>query len=85
MMFARSVLPAPVQPPQEDIDQINTALRALLLKQDPSLQSILDKYPAYSVASSEPRRYSGFVLRPPARAVTLRPPSSSSQMAGVMR
>ena len=54
MMFGRSVLPAPAQPPQEDLDRINAALKALLLKEDPSLKAILDRYPAYSVNASLP-------------------------------
>jgi hypothetical protein len=54
MMFGRSILPAPAQPPEQDLDKINTALRALLLKEDPSLKAIFDRYPAYSVNASEP-------------------------------
>ncbi len=54
MMFGRSVLPAPAQPPQEDLDKINAAVKALLLKEDPSLKAIFDRYPAYSVNASEP-------------------------------
>ncbi len=48
MMFGRSALPSPVQPPAEDLDKINAALRALLMKSDPAIQSILERYPAYS-------------------------------------
>lgn len=54
MMFGRSALPAPAQPPQEELDQVNAALKTLLLKSDPSLQKIFDQYPAYSVAASLP-------------------------------
>ena len=49
MMFGRSALPAPAQPSQEDLDKLNAALRALLLKEDPSLKAIFDRYPAYSI------------------------------------
>jgi hypothetical protein len=49
MMFGRSALPAPTQPPQEDVDKINAKLRALLAKDDPELQAIFDQYPGYSV------------------------------------
>jgi len=48
MMFGRAALPSPVQPPPDDVEKINAALRALLAKSDPSLKAILDKYPAYS-------------------------------------
>jgi len=64
MMFSRSALPAPAQPPQEDSDKINAALRAMLIKQDPSLEAIFDKYPAYAVNASLPPP--SFGARPPA-------------------
>jgi hypothetical protein len=54
MMFSRAALPAPAQPAQEDLDRVNAALKALLIKQDPSLKAIFEKYPAYSVNASEP-------------------------------
>jgi hypothetical protein len=54
MMFGRSALPAPAQPPQEELDKINAAVEALLLKEDPSLKEVFDKYPAYSVNASPP-------------------------------
>jgi hypothetical protein len=47
MMFGRSALPAPAQPPQEDLDKLNEALKALLEKADPSVKAIFEKYPAY--------------------------------------
>ncbi len=54
MMFGRSSLPAPAQPPQEDLDRLNAALKATLVRSDPSLQKIFDRYPAYSVAATLP-------------------------------
>lgn len=63
MMFGRSVLPAPAQPSPQELDKINAALKALLVKEDPSLQAIFDRYPAYSVnAALAPP---SFVTRPP--------------------
>jgi hypothetical protein len=47
MMFGRAALPAPAQPNPDDLEKLNDALRTLLAKSDPSLQAILDKYPAY--------------------------------------
>jgi hypothetical protein len=47
MMFGWPTLPAPAQPNQSDLDTLNQALRAVLIKSDPSLQAILNKYPAY--------------------------------------
>jgi hypothetical protein len=63
MMFGRSVLPAPAQPPQEELDKVNAALKALLLKEDPSLKAIFDRYPAYSVNASQ--LPPSFGMRPP--------------------
>jgi hypothetical protein len=54
MMFGRAALPAPAQPPQDDLDRINAAVKALLMKQDPALQAIFEKYPAYSVNAVAP-------------------------------
>ncbi len=54
MMFGRAALPAPAQPDAKDLATLNDALRALLAKSDPSLQGILDKYPAYQPITAEP-------------------------------
>lgn len=48
MMFGRSALPAPAQPPQESLDKINAALKELLVKNDPTLQAVFEQYPAYN-------------------------------------
>jgi hypothetical protein len=63
MMFGRSVLPAPAQPPQEDLEKLNAALKELLEKQDPSLKAVFDRYPAYRVNAAEP--FPAFPTRPP--------------------
>ena len=63
MMFGPAVFPAPAQPPQQDLDKINAALRELLLQQDPSLKEIFEKYPAYSVNAA--RELPFFGARPP--------------------
>jgi hypothetical protein len=47
MMFGPSRLPAPAQPPQDDLDRINTALKDLLVRADSSLQAVFDRYRAY--------------------------------------
>ena len=47
MMFGGAALPAPAQPNRDALAKINEALRELLAKSDPSLQAILDQYPAY--------------------------------------
>jgi hypothetical protein len=48
MMFGRSALPAPAQPPKESLEKINAALKELLVKTDPSLKAIFEQYPAYN-------------------------------------
>lgn len=48
MMFARSVLPAPAQPPAADLEKINSAIKDLLVKEHPELKSIFEQYPAYN-------------------------------------
>jgi (4-O-methyl)-D-glucuronate---lignin esterase len=58
MMFGRSVLPAPRQPPQEDLDKINAKLKALLAQDDPRIQSIFAQYPAYNPIPSSPPPFS---------------------------
>ncbi len=64
MMFGRSALPAPTQPSEEDMEKINAKLKALLAKDDPELQAIFEQYPAYSIRSSQVRRFVSFGPRP---------------------
>nr|WP_223815896.1 acetylxylan esterase [Adhaeribacter rhizoryzae] len=52
MMFSRSALPAPAQPPKESLEKINAALKELLVKTDPSLKAIFEQYPAYNPIAS---------------------------------
>ncbi|PHN01631.1 glucuronyl esterase domain-containing protein [Flavilitoribacter nigricans] len=47
MMFGRPAFPAPAQPNQEDLAAINRSFKDMLIKHDPSMQAIFDKYPAY--------------------------------------
>jgi hypothetical protein len=53
MMFARSALPSPAQPPAEDVEKINAAIKQLLLKDHPELQQIFDRYPAYTPIAAQ--------------------------------
>lgn len=48
MMFGRSALPAPAQPPAADIEKINSALKELLVKEHPEFKTIFEQYPAYN-------------------------------------
>ncbi len=47
MMFGPSGLPAPVQPSPDQLSRINAALKALLVKQDPSLTGVLAQHPGW--------------------------------------
>ena len=49
MMFSgRPSFPAPAQPSPDDLEKINTAFKELMIKNDPSLKEVFEKYPAYS-------------------------------------
>jgi len=55
MMFGRSALPAPAQPPAADVEKINTALKELLVKEHPEFKTIFEQYPAYNpIAEQSP-------------------------------
>lgn len=53
MMFGgRPSFPAPAQPVAADLEKINSAFKDLMIKNDPSLKAIFDRYPAYSPITS---------------------------------
>ena len=66
MMFGRTGLPNPTQPPPDDMERINAALKALLLKNDPELASIFAQYPGYSPLNPLPPALGLGAPRPPA-------------------
>ncbi len=47
MMFGFPSLPAPSAPTPAELAQLNTALKAMLIKSDPSLKAILDEHQAW--------------------------------------
>lgn len=48
MMFSgRPSFPAPAQPSLDEMERINAAYKELMIKTDPSLKAIFEKYPAY--------------------------------------
>jgi hypothetical protein len=49
MMFGPSSFPAPSQPSPDQRDAINAALKALLIKQDPSLEDVFAQHPGYQL------------------------------------
>jgi hypothetical protein len=54
MMFGRAGFPAPAQPSAEELERINAALKALLVRHDPSLGEIFERHPAYELEVPPP-------------------------------
>ncbi len=48
MMFGFPSLPAPAQPNNADLEKINIAFREMMIKSNPEMKVIFEKYPAYS-------------------------------------
>ncbi len=49
MMFGgRPSFPSPAQPSPDDMEKLNAAFREMMIKNDPSLKALFDRYPAYS-------------------------------------
>ncbi|RYG47115.1 MAG: acetylxylan esterase, partial [Chitinophagaceae bacterium] len=48
IMFGFPSLPAPAQPNPADLEKLNTAFKELMIKNDPSMKAIFDRYPAYN-------------------------------------
>lgn len=77
MMFGRPAFPAPAQPPVEDMERLNAAFKEMLIKTDPSLKAIFDKYPAYTPVTRLPGP--NFFAPPPAGDL---PPTEQLLAAG---
>jgi hypothetical protein len=61
MMFRRSELPSPAQPPEQDLEKINVSVKGMLVERDPSLKEVFETYPAYNpIASQEKDPFAGF-------------------------
>lgn len=48
MMFGRPSFPAPAQPSLEDLEKINSSFKKMMIKNDPEIKTLFDKYPAYN-------------------------------------
>ena len=46
--------PAPAQPSPEDMDKLNEVFKAMMIKTDPSVKKIFDRYPAFTPVSRLP-------------------------------
>ena len=60
MMFGRAGFPYPNEPMGNDMDRLNDAFKAILIKQDPSLEEVFKQHPAW-----EPIRNTPFAFPPP--------------------
>ncbi|TWI85570.1 hypothetical protein IQ13_0733 [Lacibacter cauensis] len=47
IMFGRPVLPAPAQPSPEDLEKINKSFKEMMIRNDPAIKEIFERYPAY--------------------------------------
>ena len=55
MMFSgRPSFPSPAQPATDEMEKINDAFKELMIKTDPSLKAIFEKYPAYQPVTRLP-------------------------------
>lgn len=78
MMFSgRPSFPAPAQPTPEEMERLNTAFKQMMIKSDPSLKEIFDRYPAYTPVTRLPGP--NFFAPPPAGDL---PPTEQLLAAG---
>ena len=47
MMFGWPSLPAPAQPSPDDMEKLNSAFKEMMIKNNPEMKDIFDRYPAY--------------------------------------
>lgn len=47
IMFGFPALPAPAQPSPDDLNKLNASLKEMMIKNDPQIKTVFDKYPAY--------------------------------------
>src|SRR4051794_16106396 len=47
MMFGMPSFPAPAQPSPDDMEKLNATFKEMMIKANPSVKAIFDKYPAY--------------------------------------
>jgi hypothetical protein len=48
MMFSQPSFPAPAQPSADDMETLNSTFKEMMIKTNPAVKNIFDKYPAYS-------------------------------------
>ncbi len=88
MMFGPARAPSPSQPNPAQVDELNNALRKLLVQQDPALQKVFDEHPAYQMVTASypffgpPRQPTpGPVDQPGVNGVNNDPPTNEQLIA----
>jgi len=61
MMFGAARVPSPSQPNPTQVEELNNAMKKLLVQQDPALQKVFDEHPAYELFTAT----YGFGFGPP--------------------
>jgi hypothetical protein len=54
IMFGPSAFPAPVQPTADELARINTAMKAMIVQQDPSLRDVIAAHPGWDPVRAVP-------------------------------
>jgi hypothetical protein len=54
MMFGMPTLPAPAQPSVADLEKLNSTFKEMMIKANPEMKAIFEKYPAYSPVTRLP-------------------------------
>ncbi|HEY8659779.1 MAG TPA: hypothetical protein VIL78_12135 [Hanamia sp.] len=54
MMFGSPSFPAPAQPSADDMEKLNETFKEMMIKTNPAVKDIFDKYPAYSPVTRLP-------------------------------
>ena len=57
MMFGPAGFPSPNEPRGEDMERVNTAMKAVLEQQDPALKSVFAQHPAWEPFQNTPFRF----------------------------
>ena len=57
IMFGRAGFPAPNEPSEDELERINAAWKAVLVREDPSLKEILAQHPAWEPVKATPFQF----------------------------
>jgi hypothetical protein len=57
IMFGRAGFPAPNEPDESEFERINSAWKALMVQQDPSLKDVFEQHPAWEPIAATPFRF----------------------------